>query len=1405
LFLIAEVSFAQPANDNCGGAASLGTLAAPGACGSGIQNGTVTTLTTTNVGATPENPYIFLAGCGMAVPANDVWYSFVAPTNGFGVKIVISSAGFPNPNIALWDGSSCGNLAGVACTVGSGGTATLSVASGLIAGQTYFIQISGNTGQSGPFTLSVNAFQNCSTCLNSGNLTITPLPVNGRYKPGQTVQFCFHIDTWSQVGTNWLHGVQPSFGSGWNLATLTPTPPATYTATAGSWAYYPAGETSSVNGAWPAGFYFDANSNGNPGDNFGDGTSSPTVLNPPSNAWNFCWTVQVKSGCNTGLPLTVTVNTSGDGESGSWTNAGCSGDPAVTFSALVDTVLTIVNSPTICSGGSAVLTAGGAITYTWNTGATTNTISVNPASTTVYTVTGNTGGCNSVKTTTVTVNPTPTITVNTATICSGGSAFLTASGATTYSWNTGQTTNSINVSPPTTTFYTVTGTSPAGCSSVKTTTVTVNMPPIVNVNTATVCSGNSAVLTATGATTYSWNTGQTTNSISVSPPTTTFYTVTGTSFGCNAVKTTTVTVNPTPTVSVNSPTICGGGSATLTATGATTYSWSPATGLSATSGASVTANPAVTTNYTVTGTTASCTGTATSTVTVNVSPAVNAGPDQTICNGGSTTITASGATTYSWSPSAGLSGTTVASVTATPTVTTTYTVVGTTAGCSSSDNIMITVNAIPAVTVNSPTICVGQTAPLNASGASTYTWSPATSLSSASGSSVTFTGGSTSTITVSGTNSGGCTATVTTTVVVNPNPVASFTANNVCFGNPTTITNTTAGGPYIYNWDFGDASLSTVPNPSPHIYAAPGVYTITLVVTTTAGGCSNTSAHAVTVAAGPTVTVNSPSYCAGGSAVLAAGSAAVYSWSPSTGLSSTTTASVTASPSVTTIYTVTGTTSGCSSSATSTVTVNANPIISVNSATICSGNSATLNATGAGTYTWNPGTLTGPTQNVSPTSTTVYTVNGTSSGGCPGTATTTVIVNATPVVTVTVTPSTICAGGIATFTAAGASSYTWLPSGNITPTGSNTASANPPATTIYSVTGANGSCTAVKTVTLNVLAPLTATLSVTQPTCAGTFNGSASINVSGGSSSYAYSWAGGISSTTSSASGIGNGNYSVSVSDASCSSVITKTFSIVSPPALTITPSSTNVTCAGNGSITMVASGGVGPYQYALNAGSFSPVSVFSNLTAGNYTVTVADANSCSGSVLVIISQTVTVPIVSVNSDTVCKGDVVTLVAQGALTYSWAPVTGLSDSVGAIVTLTPNANVSYTVTGTSAGNCNGSAVSTIMVIDSFTVFSNGDTICKGSLLTVVPHHAFSPNGDGLNDLFIIDNISQYAKNHVYFFNRWGVNIWNKENYNNTTVVWDGKSNGLAVNPGTYFYIIEIDGRKQFKGWVEVTK
>lgn len=164
----------------------------------------------------------------------------------------------------------------------------------------------------------------------------------------------------------------------------------------------------------------------------------------------------------------------------------------------------------------------------------------------------------------ITVNETPSITVNNPTICEGESILLTASPTTaggTYNWSTSENTQSISVNPSTSTAYTVDYTLNGCTSTLETSFVTVNPAPSLSVNDETICDGQSATLTATPSTgggTYNWSTSETTNTISVSPSNTSNYTVDYTLNGCtSALITATVTVNPTYNVNENLA-VCSG-------------------------------------------------------------------------------------------------------------------------------------------------------------------------------------------------------------------------------------------------------------------------------------------------------------------------------------------------------------------------------------------------------------------------------------------------------------------------------------------------------------------------------------------------------------------------------------------------------------------------------------------------------------------------------------------------------------------------------------------------------------------------------------------------------------------------------------------------------------------------------
>jgi len=210
--------------------------------------------------------------------------------------------------------------------------------------------------------------------------------------------------------------------------------------------------------------------------------------------------------------------------------------------------------------------------------------------------------------------------------------------------------------------------------------------------------------------------------------------------------------------------------------------------------------------------------------------------------------------------------------------------------------------------------------------------------------------------------------------------------------------------------------------------------------------CALTTRQPVTVHVSTTPTVNANANfitCQGTAATLTATGADTYTWQPG----NLTGANISVTPDSTTTYTVTGTTSnGCSN--TSTVTATVTTVVASATQTICLGSTATISATGADSYTWQPGNLTGQSVQVVPTATTIYTVTGHNNIGCNTTAQDTVKTNPLPPVNAG-GPVTVAAGANVTLTATGADTYSWFP----VPSNNASVTFIPATTTTATVTG----------------------------------------------------------------------------------------------------------------------------------------------------------------------------------------------------------------------------------------------------------------------------------------------------------------------------------------------------------------
>lgn len=530
----------------------------------------------------------------------------------------------------------------------------------------------------------------------------------------------------------------------------------------------------------------------------------------------------------------------------------------------------------ICVGAQATLTApNGFSSYNWTPGGASQSINVNPATTTTYTITvTDNHNCQGSNTVQVTVDPLPVANAGTAqTVCQGTAVTLTGSGGASYVWNPGNiNTQNANVTPASTTTYTLTVTSAGGCTDADQVVITVNPMPTVDAgNGLSVCKGSSVNLAAsTGAGNYLWVPGNlNTSSITVTPSVTTTYTVTvSDAIGCSGNDTVTVVVNPIPVASFNnSGPVCLGNAINFTDASAVTtgsisgWSWSFDNGQN-----SAQQNPSMT--YAGSGTfnvelivtsNAGCKDTTLNVVRVNALPIANAGNNASICPGFNTTLSGAGGSQYVWNPGNLLSQ----NITVSPASTTTYTLEVTDPnGCRSTDLVDVVVNPVPiAYAGTDQDICIGESTTLFASGGSSYLWTPgnvnASSMNVSPNASVTYN--------VLVTNTFGCQANDQVLVNVNPLPVASFTSSGaVCqFNNVTFTDHSTAGTGTVtsWAWDFGNNVSSSAQNPVVP-YNTPGNYTVSMIVTS-AAGCKDTVTQPLNIWAKPVASYSQTDVCFG--------------------------------------------------------------------------------------------------------------------------------------------------------------------------------------------------------------------------------------------------------------------------------------------------------------------------------------------------------------------------------------------------------------------------------------------------------------------------------------------------------------------------------------------------------------
>ncbi len=803
---------------------------------------------------------------------------------------------------------------------------------------------------------------------------------------------------------------------------------------------------------------------------------------------------------STANSITVSPNSTTTYTVTSSQNGYCSKTDNITVTVQPYVATTVTSDQTICQGSSVTLNVSGGSSRTWSTGSTASSITVSPNATTRYTVTSSQSGkCSKTDTINVTVRPyvTTTITPN-QTICQGSSVTLNVSGGTSRSWNTGATTNSITVSPNSTTTYTVTSNENGKCS--KTDNVTVTVQPYVATTVTsdqTICQGSSVTLNVSGGSSRTWSTGSTASSITVSPNATTRYTVTSSQSGkCSKTDTINVTVRPYVTTTITpNQTICQGSSVTLNVSGGTSRTWN--TGSTA---SSITVSPNATTQYTVTSSeSGKCSKTDTVNVTVLPYVSTTITPNQTICQGGSVTLSVSGGTSCTWN-----TGATTNSITVSPNTTTTYTVTSNANNqCSTTDTVTVTVRPYVSTTISrDTTICRGQSVNLTVSGGTSRTWS-----NGATATTITVTPLATTTYTVTSNASNQCSTIDTVTVTVRPYVSTTISRDTtICMGQSV---NLAISGGTSHTWNTGATTNSITVSPNT---------TTTYTVTSNANNqCSTTDTVTVTVRPYVSTTISrDTTICVGETVSLTVNGGTSRTWS-----NGGTGTSITVTPSTTTTYMVTSNQANqCSTTDTVTVTVQPYVVTSISSDTsICPGEPVSLTVTGGTSRTWSNGN-TASTITVRPITPTTYTVTSSQANQCPTTDTVTISIK--PTVTTSVSGNTtICRGTSARLTATGGMSREWS-----TGETQDTIVVTPSVTTTYVViTDSTGICSNIDSikVTVNQLPNVT----ITGDTVI-TAGNSATLVASGADS---YLWSTGATSNSITVSPAATTSYSVEGTD----------------------------------------------------------------------------------------------------------------------------------------------------------------------------------------------------------------------------------------------------------------------------------
>jgi trimeric autotransporter adhesin len=907
-------------------------------------------------------------------------------------------------------------------------------------------------------------------------------------------------------------------------------------------------------------------------------------------------------------------------------------------------------------------------------------------------------------------------------------------------------------------------------------------------NNATICQGSAITLTASGGSSYEWRLndevipGETGSTFNASQEGT--YSVIIIDGDCRvpADNTAEVTVTPTPTggISPANASFCTGGSTTLTASGGDSYTWfRDGAEINGEHNATIEVSQAGT--YSVVIHQDDCTGQGsnTSTVTESSAPTGNITPASTsICEGGSTTLTATGGTSYTWFRNGDeINGQTGATLNVTQAGNYTVTIhQGSCEGpASNSSNVTITSAPSGNISPASTSVCAGSSTTLTATGGTSYMWfRNGTEINGQTNATLNVMQAGTYTAII---HQGDCSADASnsSTVTLTAAPTGSISPANVsiCAGGSTTLT---ATGGDSYTWFRNGNPINGETNATITVSQS-GTYTVNIHDGDCTGPGSNNSV--VTVASAPSGTISPAlaSICPGGSQTLTATGGTSYTWFLN-GIEIEDETGSTISATQAGTYSVIIHQGSCEGPAsnTSVITVTPTPVGTISPATgsICEGGSITLTATGGTSYTWffNGNEIageTGATLTASAAGTYFAIIR---QGTCSGPALNTSVITQTTAPTGSISPASgsICAGGSIVLTATGGTSYSWFRDGTLI-NGQTASTLTVTQAGTYTATIKQGTCSgpALNSTVITVAnAPTGSITPAEAAVCAGS---SVPLTATGGTS---YVWflngteiagqTGAVLNATEA------GTYTVTIKQGDCSGPGSNSSVVTVGEAPTGSISPANIAICAGGSGVLTATGG-NSYTW-MRDGEIIQGQVAATLTvtqAGTYSVIIKN-NTCEGGAL----NTATVTIEDSEGQHYPDingrpGIPVQLEARNiGESYEWTPATDLSDPTSRTPTATVSSDREYSVKITTASGC---VITDVVAI-------------KVKSVIFVPT-GFTPNRNGTNDVLRPKGeLSSLESFKV--FNRWGQMMFQTKEMG---AGWDGKYKGVDQPSDTYTWIL----------------